>query len=109
MPEPNTLMVNDVKYVREDSFKRTNDSGPKDIRIVVLQRGWVVVGEYRREQNRVFVENGSVIRRWGTTKGLGELAKSGPLSETILDPCNGTAECHDEAVVMSVKCEASKW
>lgn len=109
MSKPDTMMIDDVKYVRADSIKQSNDSGPKDIRIVVLQRGWVVVGEYKREGDRVTVENGSVIRRWGTTQGIGELAKKGPLPNTVLDYCNGTIEAHDLAVVLTLKCEASKW
>jgi hypothetical protein len=109
MSEPKTLMVNDVKYVREYSINTANDSGPKDIRIVVLQRGWVVVGEYRSENGQVFVENASVIRRWGTTEGIGELAKKGRLPNTVLDKCNGTVQVNDLAVVLTVKCEAAKW
>jgi len=72
-------------------------------RIVVLHRGWVVVGDYRKEGAEIIVENASVIRRWGTSKGLGEL-RNGPLNDTILDPC-GTVRAHELAVVFTIDCE----
>ena len=70
--------------------------------IVVLQRGFVVVGDMKKEGTTVFVENCAVIRRWGTTQGLGEIAMNGPTSETILDRCP-TIHCHELAVVMAME------
>lgn len=59
----------------------------QSIKIVVLQRGWVVVGEYvARGPNHMGVTRPYVIRRWGTNKGLGQLAQHGPRSSTKLDP-----------------------
>ena len=79
----------------------------KDIRIVVLQRGWVVVGEYSREGMECRVSRASVIRRWGTSKGLGEL-RNGPLLDTVLDPI-GELEHHRLTEVMTVRVNAEKW
>ncbi len=72
-------------------------------RILVLQRGWVVVGDWSQDGSEVALRNASVIRRWGSTKGLGEL-RNGPLKDTVLDPV-GTVRCHELAVVMSIDCE----
>ena len=80
----------------------------KDIRIVILQRGWVVVGEYSRDGEMVSIEKASVIRRWGTTRGLGQLAADGPTSSTTLDAC-GHVETHILAVVASISCDPTKW
>lgn len=79
----------------------------RDIRIVVLQRGWVVVGEYSREGMECRVARASVIRRWGTTKGLGELRR-GPLPGTELDPA-GEMEHHRLTEVMTIRCDAAGW
>lgn len=76
--------------------------------IVILQRGWVVVGDVTQTGSAVEIKNASVIRKWGTTKGLGELALSGPLAETKLDPC-GTVRAHELAIIATLKCEESKW
>ena len=79
------------------------------IRIVVLQRGWVVVGRVAEESDKeLILEKSSVIRRWGTTKGLGELAANGPTNNTVLDSC-GTVRAHPLAVVMQIDCAEGKW
>ena len=95
------IVVNGVRYVREREPSQ-------DIRIVVLHRGHVVVGRYERSGDDVIVRNASVVRAWGTTKGLGEIASGGPTSKTVLDPC-GVVRCHVLAVVMTLDCEAPKW
>ena len=59
----------------------------EDIRIVILQRGWVYIGKYYQSGDECWLENASCIRNWGTTRGLGELAQDGPNSNTKLDPC----------------------
>ena len=80
----------------------------KGFKIVVLQRGWVVCGDYYLDGDEVVLENSKVIRRWGTTKGLGELAKNGPLTDTILDNA-GTTRFNRGAEVLTIDCEKSKW
>jgi hypothetical protein len=80
----------------------------KDIRIVVAQRGWNLVGEYTLAGDEVVLANASVIRRWGTTRGLGQIAADGPTPETRLDPC-GTVRIHKLAVVLTMDCDAGSW
>ena len=77
-------------------------------RIVILQRGWVAVGLYYKEGPYCRLENAKIVRRWGTTKGLGELALNGPLSDTILDD-SPTIKYHELTEVCSMICEAGKW
>lgn len=79
-----------------------------DVRIVILQRGWVMVGLYGRDGEDCWLEKAHVIRRWGTTRGLGELAVNGPLSNTQMDPC-GRVDFHVLTVVATIRCEASRW
>ena len=78
-----------------------------DYRIVILQRGWVFVGEYCQSGDARWLEGASVIRRWGTTKGLGELV-NGPLPNTVLDPC-GRVDFHILGEICSIKANAEKW
>jgi hypothetical protein len=76
--------------------------------IVVLQRGWVVVGDVSRpDPDLVMVENASVIRKWGTTKGLGELV-NGPTAKTVLDPA-GTVTAPLLGIVLTIDVDAEKW
>ena len=61
-----------------------------NIKIVILQRGWNMVGRFERVGSDCKLHNASVIRIWGTTKGLGEIAKDGPTKGTSIifkSPC----------------------
>ena len=78
------------------------------IRIVILQRGWVMVGHYYQKGSECYLENCSVIRRWGTSQGLGELATKGPLTDTKLEPTPRTS-FHELTVIATIECEKSKW
>lgn len=55
--------------------------------IVIGNRGNIVVGDLTIIGSTGYLKNASVIRRWGTTKGLGQLALEGPTSDTKLDHC----------------------
>lgn len=81
----------------------------KDARIVVLQRGWVYVGIFSKpsKDGECILKNASCIRRWGTSKGLGELVK-GPLPNTVLDAA-GTVRFHELAVVNMIDVDGEAW
>lgn len=79
-----------------------------DIRIVIAQRGWIFVGEYNKTGEIVSISKGHVVRRWGTTKGLGELATEGKKRNTVLDP-TPTIEMHELTVVATIRCDADAW
>ena len=68
-----------------------------------------MVGRFERNGSDCKLHNASVIRSWGTTKGLGEIAKDGPTSNTKLDPCNGLVEFDYLTVVASISCVEEKW
>lgn len=81
-----------------------------DVRIVVLQRGWVMVGKFSRKGSQCFLDQASVLRRWGTSKGLGEIAAAGPVEgKTVLDPANGQVEFNELTVIATLKCAEEKW
>ena len=52
--------------------------------IVVLDRGFVYVGNVTQEGEFLRITDCKNIRYWGTKNGLGEL-RNGPLAETKLD------------------------
>lgn len=80
-----------------------------EIKIVILQRGWNAIGRYYRKGFECRLENAFVIRRWGTTMGLGELAEKGPLSNTILEPCPDGIEFHRSGEIFAIPCKEEKW
>jgi len=77
-------------------------------RIVVLDRGFVVVGNVTQDGPYIVIDDCSCIRRWGTTRGLGQLATGGPQPETKLDPQPRT-RVHELQVVQQIDCEESAW
>lgn len=103
----NEVSINGVDYVRKDCVQEKEIKG--DIKIVILQRGWVMVGRFERNDSNCKLHNASVIRSWGTTKGLGEIAKNGATDKTILDKCYGLVEFDYLTVVAMVTCEENKW
>ena len=98
-----------MKKVIIDDVEYRTDEPKGNIKIVILQRGWVMVGRFERNGSDCKLHNASVIRSWGTTKGLGEIAKDGPTSNTKLDPCNGLVEFDYLTVVASISCVGEKW
>ena len=93
------VTVNGVDY-----FRKSESS----IKIAILQRGWVMVGYFSREGNDCTLTEASVVRVWGTTKGLGEIALGGPTSSTKLDIA-GKVQFDYLTVVALLDCEESKW
>jgi len=80
---------------------------PAETRIVILQRGWVMVGRWSRDGDDCTLTDAKVIRRFGTTKGLGELA-CGPVSQTKVDAA-GTVRFHILTMVASIDCALGSW
>ena len=85
-----TITVDNIKYISEADVKaQLSKKGvkPTKIQIVVLQRGWVAIGRYSQDKDGCHLTNASIIRTWGTTKGLGELAMEGVKTNTKMDKC----------------------
>lgn len=72
--------------------------------IIVITNGFVLIGDVTVAESTYIVKEASVIRRWGTTKGLGQIALKGPTSNTVLDPC-GTVEVEKHATLMRIQCK----
>lgn len=98
-----------MKTISIDGIEYAPVQAEGDIKIVILQRGWVMVGKFERKGSDCKLHNSSVIRSWGTTKGLGELAKDGPTSTTKLDPNNGVVEFDYLTIVATISCDQKSW
>ncbi len=99
---PVTITVDGAEYV-----KKSDLHADSPVKIVILQRGWVMVGRWSRDGDNCTLDDASVIERWGTTKGLGELV-DGPTENTKLAPC-GHVEFHILGVVAAISADESKW
>lgn len=75
--------------------------------IVVLSRGWIVCGLLTKG-DWISLNSAYVVRRWGTTKGLGEIAENGPTKDTILDQ-TPPMEMPASAVINTIVCDTKAW
>lgn len=78
------------------------------MKIVILQRGWVMIGRFSRDGDMCTLTDASVIRRWGTTKGLGQLAVEGKQPNTVLDSA-GEVQFHILTAIAILAVEEGKW
>jgi len=101
----NKVIIDDEEFV--PASECSDIESP--IKIVILQRGWAMVGKLEKNGSECKLHNASVIRTWGTTKGLGEIAKDGPTSNTKLDKCNGMVEFDYLTVVATIACNEQNW
>jgi len=102
----NEVTINGVTYVQKGTNSVEYNG---DIKIVVLQRGWVMIGRFERNGSDCKLHQASVIRSWGTKKGLGELATEGKKKDTILDPCGGVVEFDNLTVVCTISVNEALW
>jgi len=100
----NEITIGNVEYVRKDSLLQSNEG---DIKIVVLDRGFVYVGAVEIDGEFLTIHNAKNLRVWGTTKGLGELI-NGPLSNTKLDSV-GTVTAPVRALIHLIDVVQEKW
>lgn len=102
----NKIQINGEDYVKVSDVNIV----PTTKQIVILNRGWVVVGDYSESEDKMecTLTKASVVRVWGTTKGLGELAENGPTSSTKLDPTLNI-RFHKMTMVARIDCDVNNW
>jgi hypothetical protein len=88
-----------------ERFVRVSDCG--EIKIVVLDRGFVYVGRYHTDGEQATIYGARSLIRWGTTKHLGELVH-GPTGGTKLgESC--TVQASRSKVVHTIEVEQDAW
>lgn len=76
-------------------------------RIITVSSGWVIVGHAVNYGDHLIIDTARCIRRWGTTRGLGQLI-AGPTAETQHD-WMGRVEVPMRAVIFSLVVDADAW
>jgi hypothetical protein len=79
--------------------------------IYVLDGGFVLVGVGKPDPNNFLfltVEGAAVVRRWGTQRGLGQLAAEGPRPNTALDP-EGDVSVNTRFIMRAIPCNEEAW
>jgi hypothetical protein len=100
-----SITIDGIEYVRA-----TEAPAPPPFQIVVSEGRWNVAGYVYRDpiDGTTIITEARVIRYWGTTAGLGQLAADGPTSTTKLDPY-GTVRIPAHAVILTIDADESKW
>ena len=99
----NTELITAIfKIALGEQSQAQQSQNPSGQHIVVLDRGFVYVGEITIDSEWVRIKHARNIRVWGTTHGLGEL-RNGPLSATKLDEC-GIVVAPRKSLILSMPC-----
>lgn len=106
MAKSKSITIDGIEYVPKGSDEPKNSN----IKIVILQRGWVFIGRYSESEagDMCHLDNAYSIRIWGTTRGLGELALEGKQINTKLDKA-GSIDFHKLTVVASIDAKEDLW
>ena len=95
------VIIDGVKYVPESLVST-------EWNIVICDRGFVYVGKVERlDSGGIVIHQAKNIRKWGTTKGLGEL-RDGPRPQTELDDY-GIVEVPEHAVISLIRVNEKAW
>jgi len=80
--------------------------------IFVMERGFVLVGMPQQNSDNFLFWNLTscgVVRNWGTTEGLGQLAREGPRTETKIDREPDGTEISKHATYRRIPCNMKAW
>lgn len=109
--KPETMMIDDVKYVRADAASVEIDESTEPLRIIMNDdRGLCLVGNVDLSGDGWLVEikNARCIIRWGTTGHLAELAKKGPLENTRFGEAF-TQKMPRTRIALVIDCNKEAW
>ena len=82
------------------------------VQLCVIDNGFVYVGRASIQtiegKEFLVILNGFNVRKAGTTKGFGQLAFSGPIKDSALDPCPPVLVPYNR-VCHFIECVEEKW
>lgn len=93
----------------QDALTEAMRHGTPRWEIVVVAGGFVFVGRVIRDGMDLRLSDAAVVRRWGTDRGLGQLAEGGPLTNTTLDTTPLPIVVPESAVLHRIGCVSKPW
>jgi hypothetical protein len=80
--------------------------------VLVCDRGFVFVGLARPHPSdsfRIIVDACHCVRRWGTSRGLGQLANEGPTGSSTLDYEGDGVDMLRSVIHRAIPCNVEAW
>lgn len=74
MSAPNTITIDAVKYIREDSVVATPTGNRA---IIVVDRGWIFAGDVTRENGRIRLSRALHVFKWESVGFAGMIEDTG--------------------------------
>lgn len=103
------INLHDLVSIILQSLEQKNYQPRKfGLSIVIADSGHIWVGQVERDRDFIYITGGATIRRWGTENGIGQLAESGPTTETKLDRVPHVI-VPNHAVIAIIPCIDSVW
>jgi hypothetical protein len=84
------------------------DLSTPTLRNAVLDRGFVYVGICALDAGVLTITGARCVRRWGTERGLAQLAAEGPTAKTKLE-ASGTVHAPQASVIHLIDCAPAGW
>lgn len=78
------------------------------LQIAVLSYGFVYVGTCQVDGDTLTITDAGNVRRWGTERGMGQLAAFGTQHNTKIDP-TGTVTAPVSALIHLIDCDPEAW
>lgn len=82
MTQPTTITIDSVRYVREDSIQERHELGGREV--VVLDKGFIFVGNAEEAEGGLWIRNASNVRRW-EKGGFGGMVRDPKAAGVTLD------------------------
>lgn len=79
--KPETMMIDDVKYVRADKSSQAAIPGKRAV--IVVDRGWIYAGDVTRKDGRIILTNAVWVFRWESIGFDGVIANPKDKNVTI--------------------------
>jgi len=103
MSKPETITIDDVKYVRADSVQQKPNGNRA---VVVVDRGWIFAGDVTRENGRIKLARAIHVFRWESI-GFDGMIKTPKSNKVTLKPL-ADVDMPADAEIFSIPVE-SEW
>lgn len=82
--------------------------------LYIMRERWVIYGCPRPKKSgdcsiRLILDRAGTVRVWGTTSGLGLLAREGPTGQTKLDSEPDGVEINELDIMRIIPCNEKAW